>query len=399
MTLRILFTFVGGRGHFEPLVPIACAAAAAGHTVAFGCGASMVPMVEAGAFTVFAMGTVASNAPERLPLRPVDREREDRDLRERFARRAARYRVPLAMALCADWRPDILVCDETDFGAMVAAEHLGLPYATVLVTASGSFVRAEVVAEALDELRAEHALPPDPELLMLSRYLVLSPFPRGYRDPDHPLPATAHSFRTSTPGASEKPAPAWSSVLPGAPGVYFTLGTIFNVESGDLLARVLTALRELPVNLVVTVGQQIDPLEFGEQPANVHIDRHIPQSSVLPHCDLVVSHGGSGSVVGALAHGLPSVLIPLGADQPYNADRCAALGVALVLDAVSVTPESLRAAVRNVLTDPAYRRNAECLRDEIAALPEPAQIVGLLERLATEKRPLYSAAFLPEAMD
>ena len=57
----------------------------------------------------------------------MDREREDRDLRERFARRAARYRVPLAIALCADWRPEILVCDETDFGAMVAAEHLGLP--------------------------------------------------------------------------------------------------------------------------------------------------------------------------------------------------------------------------------------------------------------------------------
>jgi UDP:flavonoid glycosyltransferase YjiC (YdhE family) len=119
---------------------------------------------------------------------------------------------------------------------------------------------------------------------------------------------------------------------------------------------------------------------------------------VLPHCDVVVSHGGSGSVIGALAHGLPSVLIPLGADQPYNADRCAALGVALVLDAVSVTPESLRAALRTVLADPAYRRNAERLRDEIAALPEPAQIIGLLERLATQKRPLNSAAFLPEAM-
>jgi MGT family glycosyltransferase len=160
------------------------------------------------------------------------------------------------------------------------------------------------------------------------------------------------------------------------------------MESGDLLARVLTALRELPINLVVTVGHQIDPAEFGRQPANVHIERYIPQSSVLPHCDLVVSHGGSGSVIGALAHGLPSVLIPIGADQPWNAERCANLGVAQVLDAVEATPEAVRAAVVMVLDDPVYRRNAERLRDEIAALPGPGHAVGLLEQLAAEQQPL-----------
>ena len=389
--MRILFTFVGGDGHFEPLVPIARAAEAAGHIVAFACGAPMVPTVEAADFSVFAMGTAAGGAPERIPLRPLDSEREDRDLRERFARRAAQDRVPRTIDLCTEWQPDLLVCDETDFGVVVAAERLGLPHATVLVIAAGSFVRSEVVGEALNELRAKHGLPPDPELEMLSHYLVLSPFPRSYRDPAYPLPATAHSFRPSMLVSPADSAPPWSSVLPGAPTVYFTLGTIFNMESGDLLARVLTALRELPANLVVTVGRHIDPAEFGPQPAHVRIERHIPQSSVLPYCDLVVSHGGSGSVIGALAHGLPSVLIPIGADQPLNARRCADLGVAHVLDAVGATPDGVRAAVSMVLDDPSYRRNAERLRDEIAALPEPTHTVGLLERLAAEKQPLYSA--------
>jgi MGT family glycosyltransferase len=180
-------------------------------------------------------------------------------------------------------------------------------------------------------------------------------------------------------------------VLPGAPTVYFTLGTVFNLESGDLLDRVLTGLRELPSNLVVTVGHHVDPAEFGPQPRHVHVEQFIPQSSVLPYCDLVVSHGGSGSVIGALAHGLPSVLLPLGADQPLNAGRCADLGVARVLDAVEATPEVVRAAAADVITDPAYRCDAEGLRDEIAALPDPAHAIGLLERLAREKRPLYSA--------
>ncbi len=389
--LRILFTFVGGQGHFDPLVPIARATAAAGHTVAFGCAPSMVSTVETTGFTALAMGTDTSSPPQRTPLRPLDSEREDRHLRDRFARYTAQYRVPRTLELCSVWGPNLLVCDETDFGAVVAAECLGLPIATVLVTAAGSFVRTEVVGEALNELRAKHSLTPDPELEMLSRYLVLSPFPPSFRDPAFPPPPTLHAFCQSILRTADDSVPAWSTVLPTAPTVYFTLGTIFNMESGDLLWRVLSGLKELPINLIVTLGHHIDPAEFGPQPANVRIERYIPQASLLPHCDLVVSHGGSGSVFGALAHGLPSVLIPIGADQPLNTRRCLDLGVGRVLDAVEVTPESVRAAASMVLEDSAYRQNAQHVRDEIAGLPEPAHAVDLLERLATEKRALYSS--------
>jgi MGT family glycosyltransferase len=162
------------------------------------------------------------------------------------------------------------------------------------------------------------------------------------------------------------------------------------MESGDLLARVIEGLGELSINLIVTVGPTIDPAEFGSQPAHVQIEKQIPQSSILPHCDLVVSHGGSGSVIGALAHGLPSVLIPIGADQPLNGDRCVALGFGQVLDAFSVTPQIVRAAATSVLDDPTYRRNAELLRDEIAALPEPSHGVRLLERFAHDRQALPS---------
>jgi MGT family glycosyltransferase len=145
---------------------------------------------------------------------------------------------------------------------------------------------------------------------------------------------------------------------------------------------------DLPIDLIVTVGRHIDPVELGPQPANVHIERFVPQSSVLPRCSAVVSHGGSGSVIGALAHGVPAVLLPMGADQPLNAARCVALGVAQVLDAVTATPEDVREAVATVLADAAYRRAAERIRKEIAALPGPAHAVSLLERLAAERRPL-----------
>jgi MGT family glycosyltransferase len=201
-------------------------------------------------------------------------------------------------------------------------------------------------------------------------------------NPAYPLPPTAHCFHTPIQEPAPGPAPAWVSSLPGKPTVYFTLGTVFNLESGDLLARVLAGLRALPMNVLVTVGRDIDPSELGTQPSHVTVEQFVPQSSVLPHCDLVVSHGGSGSVIGALAHGLPSVLIPIGADQPQNAKRCEDLGVARVLDAVGLTKDGVSAAVEAVRRDPAYRRNAERLRDEIAALPGPSHAVLLLERLA-----------------
>jgi MGT family glycosyltransferase len=164
--------------------------------------------------------------------------------------------------------------------------------------------------------------------------------------------------------------------------VYFTLGTVFNLESGDLFGRVLAGLSALPVNVLATVGLQIDPAEFGPQPTNVRIERYIPQALILPHCDLVVSHGGSGSVGGALAHGLPMVLIPMGADQPLNADRVVDLGLGRVLDAVAATPDDVRAAAADVLGDGRYRRAAERLRDEMADWPGPGYAVGLLEGMS-----------------
>lgn len=390
ITVHVLFSFAGGNGHFQPLVPLAAAAAAAGHSVTVTGRPRMASAVETAGFTFVATGP-DRGPPERLRLRELDPEREDRDLREGFGGWLARDRSVGILALCIGSRPDLVVCDETDFGAMIVAERLGIPYATVLVMAAGSFVRPGLVAEPLSRLRAEHRLPPDPALTMPSRYLVLSPFPPSFRDPAFPLPATAHPFRSLGSGAVGDTAPQWPADPSGPPLVYATLGTVFNMESGDLFARMLAGLRALPVTLLVTVGREIDPAEFGPQPTNVHIERYVSQSSVLPHCSLVMSHGGSGSVIGALAHGVPLILAPMGADQPGNVARCEALGVARALDALTATAESIGQAATGMLADPRYRRAAERIRDEYAALPGPAYGVTLLERLAAEGVPILTS--------
>ena len=201
--MRILFTFAGGSGHLEPLVPIARAAERAGHTVAFAGRPRTVPQVEALGLAAFATGSDLGLTPKRRALAPVDVEREMRAVGPGFGGRIARERAADVRALCADWRPDVLVCEELDFGAMVAAERLGLPHATVLVVAEGSFVRPAIVAPALDAVRAEHGLPPDPGLTRIGRHLVLSAIPPGFRDPAFPLPPGAQALRLQA-GAPER---------------------------------------------------------------------------------------------------------------------------------------------------------------------------------------------------
>lgn len=378
--MRVLFSFAGGSGHFLPLVPLARAVRAAGHEVAFAGQPAMTGAVEAAGFTAFATGGETLRAdPVRTPLLAYNAAQEDRAVRDGFAGRTARSRAAALLDLCGRWRPDLLVCDEMDFGAMVAAERLGLPHASVLVIVAGALVRPDLVREPLDALRAEHGLDPDPELMMLCRHLVLSPLPPAFRDPAFPLPVTARLIR---PATEEGEAPAWIDALPAdRPVVYATLGTVFHLESGDLLERVVAGLCELPASLVVTTGREIDPASLGPQPAHVRIERYVPQSLLLPRCGLMVSQAGSGGVTGALAQGVPMVLLPIGADQPANAARCAALGVARVLDPVGCTPAAVREAAQAVLADPAYRAAAARMAQEIAAMPDPAEAVPLLERL------------------
>ncbi|MGW4483982.1 glycosyltransferase [Amycolatopsis sp. NPDC004368] len=374
--MRFLFTFVGGRGHFDPMVPVARAAVKRDHVVAVAGAGSLVAAVERAGFTA-----IATSDPQpqphttgnREPLPPVDPARDDWEIRELFARRAAGERAEKLLEIGRDWRPDVVIRDEVDFGAAVAAEKLGIPCVTVLVLAAGTLLRKDLVAEPLHELRAGHGLPRDPDLAMLDGQLVLSPFPEMFRGA--PLPPGAFSFRQGEPIPQRAPHER--------PGVYFTLGTDFNTASGDLFERALAGLGRLDADVTTTVGSQLDPAGFGPQPANVSIHSFVPQAELLPKTDLVVSHGGSGSVLGALAHGLPSLVFAMGADQPGNARRLARLGAGLALDPETATPGEIHDTAVQLLTEARWRAAAQRVQEEINAQPGAEETVPLLEITAT----------------
>jgi UDP:flavonoid glycosyltransferase YjiC (YdhE family) len=378
--MRILFTFIGGLGHFHPLAPVARAATAAGHEVAVAGSGRLVAQVAAAGFQAFATSP-PRNQPadphprDMTPLEPVDMRATEVEFAQNFADKGARRHANAIQEHIRDWRPDVIVRDEADLGSAIAAEVHGIPTATVLVLASGLLIRPDLVSPPLAALRAEHDLPPDPTLAMLTRGLVLSPFPSSFRSPASPvpLPATGFAYR-----------PDERVLLPrrsSRQGVYVTLGTVFNTGSGDLFERLLAGVAELDADVQVTVGRDIDPAVFGVQPGHVRVGRFVPQAEALRSADLVVSHGGSGTLMATLAHGLPSVLLPLGADQPHNAQRAEELGVARTLDAATATPEHIHQSVSNALADRAAVVRARRVAEEIDRLPGLGETVPLLEAL------------------
>ena len=162
---------------------------------------------------------------------------------------------------------------------------------------------------------------------------------------------------------------------PGAPIVHLTLGTVFH-ETPGVLAAAIEGLRGLRIRLVVTTGPGVVPATFGPQPPNVRIVEYVPDGLFLERCDVVVSHAGAGIMFGALANGLPQLLLPQGADQFANADVCRDAGVALVLAPDEVTAGAAALAVRRLLVSPSFWVNVPRIRRELAAMPAPADVLA-----------------------
>jgi UDP:flavonoid glycosyltransferase YjiC (YdhE family) len=115
------------------------------------------------------------------------------------------------------------------------------------------------------------------------------------------------------------------------------------------------------VRVLLTSGRELD---LGPVPDTEHVERWVPQQDVLAHAAAVVCHGGSGTMLGALAAGKPTVLTPLFADQPHNAVRVAAVGAGVV-----TSIDRLRTAIERVLEEERYRLAAEHVAEEMRRLP------------------------------
>jgi UDP:flavonoid glycosyltransferase YjiC (YdhE family) len=405
---RFLFSIVGGYGHLHPLMPLARALQQRGHEIAFAVSRSLRPIVEASGFAVLQVGGNLTTDPEfqqfdaQRDTMPLSLETELFIYSRLWCGIAPRLRTPQLVEVAREWQPDMLIREAGEYGAVIAAEHLGLPHAVVSVTASlkAMAIFEREAASQLDPIRAHWGLPPDPTLAFLYRYLFLAYSPPTFSLHDvtdmggpgapGPIPSTTHFIRPEFfDNAAGESLPDWLARLPesGQPLVYVTLGTEVNNEPGvypNVLQTIIAGLRDLPLNLIVTLGRDKDPADFGLQPSNVHIERYIPQSLLLAHCDLAVIHGGSNTLLQALDIGLPVVVVPLIADQFFNGAVTQSLRLGQVVQSGDLAPATIRAAAEEVLANPVYRQNAGRLRAEMHALPGQDYAVELVERVAAD---------------
>lgn len=390
--LRVLCTCLPGLGHFLPMVPLANALAAAGHEVAFATAAGFLPHVERNRFQAFPAGLslpeqmreAARLFPDQHSL-PFGKERFLAFVPRMLAGVAAPARARDLAPIVREWRPDVVVHDETDFGAPVAAAAAGVPYADHSVAIFRPLQAARLVREVISPLWTEWGVDLGP-FGGLFRYLFLDVCPPGLQSREIEQVAVAHPMTNARPPAPDARPPAWIDELGPEPRVYVSLGTLFNHDPGVFTA-VLDGLREEALSVIVTIGADADPAALGPQPPNVRIEGFIPQSVLLPHCDVVINQGGT-AIFEILAQGLPLLVLPQGANQFHNAEACVSAGVGLSLLPDELAPGTVSAAIRALLDDTRYRERARAVAEEIERMPGPEHGVKLVEQLAHERRPL-----------
>lgn len=388
--MRVLFTTRPARGHFHPLVPLARAVAGTGHEVAFATGDGFCDTVRAAGFECFRAGIPGDRYWREFTMRFGELDRIPRsEFRSLFFGQVfTDFEVPARaadlQAVMERWQPDLLVHGLAEFAGPLVAARAGIPHATC---GFGPLPGPEV-ADVAGAAMAPHwqAAGLDPRGGALYRSLYLDPCPPSLQVPEITHVAHAVQIRPEPADGAAGGSPPRRVTRPLGPRtVYLTFGTIFNRDL-DVLGTVLRGLATGPVNVIVTLGDEVDPAVLGRQPDNVRVLGYLPQAELFGVCDVVVCHAGASTVFGALAFGLPLLLLPRGADNFYNADRVLAAGAGRRLLDSEITAEAVAGELAFLLEDVRCRAAAALIAGEIAAMPAPATAVGVLEELAGRRR-------------
>jgi UDP:flavonoid glycosyltransferase YjiC (YdhE family) len=300
--------------------------------------------------------------------------------RELFGRLGTAAMLPGMEQAAAEWRPDLILRDPCEYASAVVAYREGIPSAQVAISLAE--------AEAGSLRVAEPALRPYGEGLAAA--LLAAPYLSQFPAALDPSPfKTTRRYRPPWLGAmaGRTRLPDWWGDRAG-PLVYLTFGTVIGYlqDALDRFRTALEAVSALDARVLLTVGRKLDPARLGAIPANVHVEAWVPQQTVVGQAALVVCHGGSGTVLGALAAGVPVVAVPVFGDQFSNGQRVAAAGAGLTVEVARPAgkagarrqprPPQLTRAILEVLGDPRYRQAAEGIAAGMAGEATVDEILG-----------------------
>jgi UDP:flavonoid glycosyltransferase YjiC (YdhE family) len=375
---------LGGAGHLHPLIPFLAAARRRGDEVLVIGPPAIEELVEAAGYPFRAGGEPLEDevAPirERLPV-ALPSEASILADRELFGRLATTAMLPGMERVCGEWCPDLVLREPCEYASAVVAHGLGIPSAQVAISLaeaeSGAIAAA---APALEEHRRGL-------VAELRRSPYLTRFPASL-DPS-PFPTTVRC-REGSPATPARLPEWWAGSA--SPLVYLTFGTVLGYMSiaRGVYETAMRAVAGLDIRVLMTVGRHFDLSSLGPVPDNVHVEAWVEQADVFDQAELVVCHGGSGTVFGALAAGIPVVAVPVFADQFENGRRLARCGAGLVVESRRDTATGPRPVIgaddapritegiEAVLASTAYRRNARRIAAEVAATPTVDVVVGTL---------------------
>jgi UDP:flavonoid glycosyltransferase YjiC (YdhE family) len=376
VAMRVLLSTTSGAGHFRPLLPFARALQRAGHDVVCAAPAEATAMVEREGLRHVPFGGVPGDHPERLAVLaklPTLPPEESRQLfgSEVFGRLNTTHALPGAQRAVAEVAPDLVVHESAELAVRIAAEAAGVPAVAVSPTLTLP-VFLTSLAGGVTDLRKELGLDPDPAGEQLLASPRLSAFPAAFDLPEAGA-FEVHRFRD----------PDLPTASSGGDDVYVTLGSeahsmpFFPPVLRGAVAGALSSGRAV----VVSTGADLDPAVLGGLEGDLRDERWVDQAEVLRRSCAMVCHGGSGSTLGALAAGVPLVVVPMFADQPDNASRVEATETGRRVDPGPDLAERVGAAVRELAAAPPA--GSARMAAEIAALPPADAAVPWLESLAS----------------
>jgi UDP:flavonoid glycosyltransferase YjiC (YdhE family) len=382
--MRVLIATTAGSGHFAPLVPFAVALRAAGHTVRVAAPASFAEAVRRAGFdhAPLADAPMDEIGPVFARLPGLSMEAANAAIiSEVFCTIDARAALPGMQAAVDEWRPDLILRETAEFSSYLVAEQTGIPHAQVAISlATLEDFMQPLVEQPLRTLGSQHGwagLAAAPHLTLV---------PASLEEPGAPDAHDTHRFRHPVAtDAPDLPRTWWSTA--DLPLVYVTLGSVAATVGffPEFYRAVLGAVADLPVRILLTLGEAGDPELLEPLPPNCHIERWWPQEQVMPRATAMITHGGFATTMLGLSSGLPMVVIPLFAlDQFAMARRIQAVGAGVALEDSAAAPQLLRSALEQLLTEKSHTNAAQRVATEIAQLPLPAAAVALMESLARE---------------
>ncbi len=413
--MRVLFATQAERTHFLGLVPLAWALRAAGHevrvasqphleSVAAGAG---LPFTAVGRDHHFARISRDGRADRHLDFDMA----EDRDEVLTWDHLLQGYRGVVTwwwrtvndpmfddlVALCRQWRPDLVVWEPSTYAAPVAARACGAAHVRHLWSVDlfsrvrRTFLarmgeqpasrREDPLAEWLGARAARYGVDFSESLVHGQATVEQVPAPLRVDTPPHleylPVRYVPYNGRAVVPD--------WLRTPPDRPRIGLSLGTTAALRLGGYtvdVATLLEGLADLDVEVVATLPAR-EREKLGAVPGNARLVEYVPLHALAPTCAAMVTHGGPGTVLTGLAHGVPQLLSPNARmfDIPVLAGLVEGAGAGRVVDPDRLDAATVTEGVRALLEDPRHAKAAHALREWMDAMPAPADLARTLTRL------------------